>query len=565
MDIVEYKQLCTEEIISFIETAHEAINKTIDFNGKDSDLLNLEIHYGAPNAGFWCILNSNQIIGTMALRPVVNTNNFCAEIRRLYIHPNWQNKGIGSELIDFAINFSKANFFEKLRVTTSFDRIVMIYLLQKKGFYQIQKYRKSSADLFFEMSLKPKYHKLYNELSDSIDEGEIYFKNTLILNPVENVPEMEVIKPCISYLHGLYNTDSVRNSREKINTKIQFSGRDAISSDVNKIYQEWANLLEGDAVSMRLLSGLHAHIIVFMVLTTIGDHVAILPEIAGGHMATKAILQRLGLIVHELEVDYINQKIDVNASLDMLKKYSPKVIFIDRSEGLVYEDFSWLKEIRAYKIFDASQYLTNIISKDYPNPFHWGFDLILTTLHKNVPGPQRAMICTKKKDKYWSTIKSGMSTYVSNMHVFSIYSAGILLKNYEELLALSKNMLNNTIKLEQELQTNGLSVVQSCPPALQHLHTHHIWLQAYSKEEAFSWYLTLERIGILVNYRKLPYNLGFGLRLGLSAATYCGLCEGDIPELAQIISNAIKDGYSDVLKQHSDKLITKIKRKNYGK
>lgn len=565
MDMVEYKQLCTKEIISFIEYAHEVLNKTIDLSGKDSDLLNFEIDYGASNAGFWCVLEKNKIIGTLGLRSVKNTNNICAEIRRLYIHPQWQNKGIGSALIDFAISFAKTNIFKQLRVTTSFDRTVMIYLLQKKGFYQITKYRKSSADLFFEISLNPKYKNLYNELLYSLNEGEKNFKKTLILNPVENVPEMEVIKPCISYLHGLYNTDSIRNVKEKLNTKIQFSGRDAISSDIDKIYKEWANLLRGDAVSMRLLSGLHAHTIVFMALTSIGDHVVILPEIAGGHMSTKAILQRLGLIVHELEVDYINQKIDINASLDMLKKFSPKVIFIDRSEGLVYEDFSWLKDISAYKIFDASQYLTNIICNDYPNPFQWGFNLLLTTLHKNLPGPQRAMICTKEKDENWSIIKSGISTYVSNMHVFSIYSAGIILKNYEELLALSKNMLNNTIKLERELLVNNIKVVQSCPCSQQRFHTHHLWIQADSKEEAFSWYLTLERIGILVNYRKLPYNLGYGLRLGLSAATYCGLCEGDITELAQIISIAIKQGYSDVLKDHSSKLIIKIKRKNYGK
>lgn len=228
-------------------------------------------------------------------------------------------KGIGSELIDFIIKFAKINFFEKLRVTTSFDRTIMIHLLHKKGFYQIQKYRTSFADLFYEIPLKPKYQKLYNELSNSLNDGEKYFQNTLILNPVENVPEIEVLKPCVSYLHGLYNTDSIRSSKEKINTKIQFSGRDTISNDVNKVYDEWANLLEGDAVSMRLLSGLHAHTVVFMALTSIGDHVMILPEIAGGHMATKAILERLGLIVHELEIDYANQKVDKNASLLMIK------------------------------------------------------------------------------------------------------------------------------------------------------------------------------------------------------------------------------------------------------
>ena len=225
MNIVEYKQLNSKKIISFIEKAHKYISKTIDLNGKDADLLDLESHYGTSNAGFWCVLEDNQIIGTMGVRSVQNTNNTCAEICRLYIQPQWQNKGIGSDLVDFAINYAKSTGFELLRATTSFDRTVIIYMLQKKGFYQIQKYRTSSADLFFEKTLYPKYQKSYDELSYSLNEGEKFFKDTLILNPVENVPEIEVLKPCTSYLHGLYNTDSIRSSKEKLNTKIQFSGR----------------------------------------------------------------------------------------------------------------------------------------------------------------------------------------------------------------------------------------------------------------------------------------------------------------------------------------------------
>ena len=114
MDIVEYKQLDSQKIISFIRSAHKNISKTIDLNGKDADLLDLETHYGTSNVGFWCVLENNQIIGTVGLRSVQKTNNTCAEIRRLYIQPQWQNKGIGSRLIDFVINHAKLNGFKLL-------------------------------------------------------------------------------------------------------------------------------------------------------------------------------------------------------------------------------------------------------------------------------------------------------------------------------------------------------------------------------------------------------------------------------------------------------------------
>jgi len=52
--------------------------------------------------------------------------------------------------------------------------------------------------------------------------------------------------------------------------------------------------------------------------------------------------------------------------------------------------------------------------------------------------------------------------------------------------------------------------------------------------------MNLEKIGILVNYRKLPYELGYGLRLGLSAATYRGLRAEHIEQLAAIITKALQ-------------------------
>lgn len=158
-------------------------------------------------------------------------------------------------------------------------------------------------------------------------------------------------------------------------------------------------------------------------------------------------------------------------------------MFVDRSEGLVYEDFTWLCSVtECYKIFDASQYLTNILVKDYITPFEMGFDLVISTMHKNLPGPQRAFIASKKADEKWDKLRSAISTYVSNMHVFSIYSAGLLLNHLDELKQLSKNMLTNAVLLEQQLEGENIPIVQretddTNPP------THHCWIKPLPKKK----------------------------------------------------------------------------------
>ena len=388
------------------------------------------------------------------------------------------------------------------------------------------------------------------------------FDDSLILNPVENIPDPDILAPCSSFLHGLYNTDTIRTNTQKMESKIQFSGRAKITEDINQIYTMWQDVLGGEALSMRLLSGLHAHIVLFMSITEIGQKVLALPEKAGGHMASYAILQRLGLQVRDIPFDCKEMKVDQRRCIEEIESFQPDIIFIDRSEGLIYEDFTWLGQYKTkypcYKIFDASQYLTNIMTNDYISPFEMGFDLILSTLHKNLPGPQRALVCAKEANEMWKRLRSGISTYVSNMHVFSIYSAGMLLKDLKKLELLSKNMIANAITLEAELLKQKVPIVMrnsspKSPP------THHCWIGPLSQSKAFDLYTTLEKIGILTNYRILPYNIGYGIRLGLSGATNSGLNINHITELAEIIATAFRNGYSDELFDKSITFIHNVK------
>ena len=141
---------------------------------------------------------------------------------------------------------------------------------------------------------------LADSIYSSLLEQQHYFDDCLILNPVENIPDPKILTPSTSFLHGLYNTDTIKTEEEKINSKIQFSGRSQITNDINKIYTSWAELLGGEGISMRLLSGLHAHIVIFMAITEIGQRVMALPEKAGGHVSSYAILKRLGLQIKDI-------------------------------------------------------------------------------------------------------------------------------------------------------------------------------------------------------------------------------------------------------------------------
>lgn len=408
------------------------------------------------------------------------------------------------------------------------------------------------------------YSELYNFLSTSLQEQTETFAKQLILNPVENIPDPKYLSCCTSFLQGIYNSDKLRSENEMRNTKIQFANRNYIARDINQIYDTWCDILKAKAISMRFFSGLHAHATVFMAITDINDSVIILPEKAGGHMATKAILERLGLNVYELIINYDSKRIDIQKSKQLIEKIQPKVIFVDRSEGMVYENFSWLSKYKdIYKIFDASQYLTNIIAKDYISPFDMGFDAILSTTHKNFPGPQRAIYCTKEKDTMWEKLYSKIGTYVSNMHPYSIYSLGLMLENFETYQQLSKNMLTNTKTLKTQLLKNNITVHEQ-PVFADESITHHIWISCSSKASAFELYRRWEEYGFLTNYRLLPYNLGYGIRIGLSAATVSGMFPEDVPELADLMAQVCySTEYDDKLHYLCEKFIARIKERSY--
>ena len=165
----------------------------------------------------------------------------------------------------------------------------------------------------------------------------------------------------------------------------------------------------------------------FMAIARPGQRVLQLPVEAGGHVVGSRILERLGLEVRQMVVNDRDMCVDLDRTLASCESDPPDFVFVDRSEGPGRRGFSPLTGSGAVTIFDASQYLANILAGDHPNPFGAGFDLLVSSVHKNFPGPQKALLATRENDARWRQVLGGVSTYVSNMHVANTYAATLTL------------------------------------------------------------------------------------------------------------------------------------------
>ena len=391
---------------------------------------------------------------------------------------------------------------------------------------------------------------MFKKIDEEILLAKKRYEEFLILNPTENVPL--VANYSMDFAENLYNPEESRDET----SKVIFGGRNSL----HQFYNEWCELLKAQDVSFKPNSGLDAHILLFMSVSSFGDKVLLLSEEAGGHFSTAKILNRLGLEIKEFVFDYDTHKIDIPKSIKLIKDWSPQYIFVDRSEGLYYEDFSWLAQFKnIYKIFDASQYLSNIISGSYENPFNMGFDLILSTLHKNYPGPQKAAFFSNNSNsELWLSLKDGLSTYVSNIHPREVYKALSTIPTKEYFIFYSQTMLECAKSLDLALQDLNVPVVKrdfTLP------FTQHIWLTDSSSEHAYNCFRNLEKMNIAVNYRKLPYGLGYGLRLGTAGGVRQGLRQTHCKDLAPIIQAAWNNDINDNILAQANCLLQTIMRK----
>jgi putative acetyltransferase len=122
------------------------------FQRFDEELLQLKEMYGLPTGAILLYKEEGAFAGCVAIR---DKGNGIAELKRMYLKPEFQKRGIGKALLDKALVLAKELGYKKIRLDTLASMASAINLYKATGFYNIEAYyfNPEPNALYFEKDL----------------------------------------------------------------------------------------------------------------------------------------------------------------------------------------------------------------------------------------------------------------------------------------------------------------------------------------------------------------------------------------------------------------------------
>lgn len=387
------------------------------------------------------------------------------------------------------------------------------------------------------------------EIKNVIKNYISYKKERISLIATENVTSR---LQKISYLLGLSEQYCSRLPENATRVGNLSFGNINTIDDINRMTREaLKEMFCAKECDCRLLSGVNGLTILLYSLLNQGDVLFRMSDSCGGHLSVKPIAKKLGAKVVEMLYDDTNH-LDL---VDFKKKYyeyKPKIIFLDSSYMLFPYPVREIKEIvknEAMIIYDASHVISLIAKGKFQNPFEEGVDIIHSTTHKIMWGPQKSILLFKENNAVTQTIMTSIGdVLVSNTHLHHIMA--MLIALYElELFGedyVNKLIANNRY-FARCLDKRGFTVLGK---EFDYTQSNQIWVKFENEKKAMEAFKILEQLNISTNLIFLPKN-EWGLRIGTNEITRLGIGEQFLEKLADIFyrgiiaKEAIETIYSD--------------------
>ncbi|MCU0857995.1 MAG: hypothetical protein MUC65_06290, partial [Pontiellaceae bacterium] len=167
-----------------------------------------------------------------------------------------------------------------------------------------------------------------------------------------------------------------------------------------------------------------------------------------------------------------------------------------------------------------------------------GADIIHSTTHKSLWGPQKSMILFRRKNACSETVQKNVELLVSNTqmhHIFAHYLALLEFKHFGKPYA--RDLAGNARYFAERLDSCGLAVAAR---EYGYTQSNQLWLELGSKAEAIEQFKKLDRLCISTNLITIPRGR-WGLRLGMNGITRLGADKPCLDELARIFCDLFAD------------------------
>ena len=145
----EIKSLFTEYTQYLVENDSN-FKEYLEIQKYDNEIDNLEDKYGMPWGRLYIAFYENQVAGCIALRKLNETE---CEMKRLYVKPEFRNKGIAKMLVEKVVSDSKEIGYSSMLLDTLPFLQTAIKMYRKMGFYEIGCYNDSPLDSTIYMKL----------------------------------------------------------------------------------------------------------------------------------------------------------------------------------------------------------------------------------------------------------------------------------------------------------------------------------------------------------------------------------------------------------------------------
>jgi len=306
-------------------------------------------------------------------------------------------------------------------------------------------------------------------------------------------------------------------------------------------------LFSAEHANLQPHSGASANLAAYAAFTAPGDTVLAMSLPHGGHLThgSKVNFSGKWFNVVSYGVDEQTELIDFDEVRDRAVEHRPKMIICGATAYPRLIDFAAFRriadEVGAVLVVDAAHFIGLVAGKAIPSPVPYA-DVVTFTTHKVLRGPRGGMIVCK--EEHAKKIDRAVFPFTQGgplMHAVAAKAVALREAMRPSYQAYARQVIANAQALAEGLAAEGMRPVSGGTDT--HLALIDLRPVGVTGADAET---RCDAARITLNKNAIPFDpqppmTASGIRVGTPSVTTQGMTEGDMKEVASLISRAVRD------------------------